>query len=127
MRKSFTLLEIIFVISVLAILSSVAIPKFIDSLNSANILKVRSDISMIRSNIIQYKEDKLLKASIATYPTSIDNILDLLNIASQWSKNNNLYTIKLTSTSNVEFKYDSNTGIFDCTHKKQDICKEITQ
>ncbi|MBT3281027.1 MAG: hypothetical protein HOF69_03940 [Campylobacteraceae bacterium] len=127
MKKSFTLLEIIFVISVLAILSSVAIPKFIDSLNSANILKVRSDISMIRSNIIQYKEDKLLKASIATYPTSIDNILDLLNIASQWSKNNNLYTIKLTSTSNVEFKYDSNTGIFDCTHKKQDICKEITQ
>jgi general secretion pathway protein G len=127
MKKSFTLLEIIFVISVLAILSSVAIPKFIDSLNSANILKVRSDISMIRSNIIQYKEDQLLKASIATYPTSIDNILDLLNIASQWSKNNNLYTIKLTSTSNVEFKYDSNTGIFDCTHKKQDICKEITQ
>ena len=127
MKKSFTLLEIIFVISVLAILSSVAIPKFIDSLNSANILKVRSDISMIRSNIIQYKEDKLLKASIATYPTSIDNILDLLNIASQWTKNNNLYTIKLTSTSNVEFKYDSNTGIFDCTHKKQDICKEITQ
>ena len=127
MKKSFTLLEIIFVISVLAILSSVAIPKFIDSLNSANILKVRSDISMIRSNIIQYKEDKLLKASIATYPTSIDNILDLLNIASQWSKNNNLYTIKLTSTSNVEFKYDSNTGIFDCTHKIQDICKEITQ
>ena len=127
MKKSFTLLEIIFVIPVLAILSSVAIPKFIDSLNSANILKVRSDISMIRSNIIQYKEDKLLKASIATYPTSIDNILDLLNIASQWSKNNNLYTIKLTSTSNVEFKYDSNTGIFDCTHKKQDICKEITQ
>ena len=127
MKKSFTLLEIIFVISVLAILSSVAIPKFIDSLNSANILKVRSDIAMIRTNIIQYKEDKLLKASIATYPTSIDNILDLLNIASQWSKNNNLYTIKLTSTSNVEFKYDSNTGIFDCTHKKQDICKEITQ
>jgi len=127
MKKSFTLLEIIFVISVLAILSSVAIPKFIDSLNSANILKVRSDISMIRSNIIQYKEDQLLKASIATYPTSIDNILDLLNIASQWTKNNNLYTIKLTSTSNVEFKYDSNTGIFDCTHKKQDICKEITQ
>ena len=127
MKKSFTLLEIIFVISVLAFLSSAAIPKYIDSLNSANILKVRSDISMIRSNIIQYKEDKLLKASIATYPTSIDNILDLLNIASQWSKNNNLYTIKLTSTSNVEFKYDSNTGIFDCTHKKQDICKEITQ
>jgi type II secretory pathway pseudopilin PulG len=127
MRNSFTLLEILFAILIIAILSSVAVPKFMDSLDNANILKIRADISLIRVNIIEYKDNQLLKASNASYPPNLDTILNSLNISSEWIKNGTIYTIKVNSNNSVEFKYLNSTGIFDCIHKEQNLCQELTR
>jgi general secretion pathway protein G len=127
MRRSFTLIEIIIVIIVLAILVGIAIPKFTNSIDAVDIIKTKSDIIMIKSEILEYKNNQLLKTNIATYPSNLDDILSKLNILSSWEKNNNIYTIKLTSTKSVKFKYDSSVGHFDCNYTTQDECLKLTR
>ena len=64
MKKSkyaFTMIEMIFVIVVLGILSAVAIPKFAATRTDAQISKARADISSIRSSIITERQSRLIK------------------------------------------------------------------
>ena len=60
-KNAFTLLELIFVIVILGILASVAIPKFAASRTDAQVSKGRADISSIRSAIITERQTRLIK------------------------------------------------------------------
>ena len=51
MKKAFTMLELVFVIVVLGILASIALPKLWVTRDDAVVVKVRSDVSTIRSSI----------------------------------------------------------------------------
>ncbi len=51
MKKSFTMLELIFVIVVIGILAGVAIPRLFSGVSDAEIAKVKSDVATVRTAI----------------------------------------------------------------------------
>ncbi len=61
MKNAFTMLEMIFVIVVLGILASVAVPRFSASKADATIAKGKADVASIRSGIITERQNRLIK------------------------------------------------------------------
>ncbi len=57
MKKGFTILEILVVISVIAILIGIAIPRFKGMQDEANIIKVKSDLKTIQAAMESYKNN----------------------------------------------------------------------
>jgi len=57
------MIELVFVIVVLGILASVAIPKFAATRSDAHIAKGRSDVSSIRSAIISERQSRLFRGN----------------------------------------------------------------
>ena len=51
MKKSFTMLELIFVIVVIGILAGVAVPRLFTGVDDAEVAKVQSDVATIRAAI----------------------------------------------------------------------------
>lgn len=51
MKAGFTLLELIFTIVIIAIVSSIAVPKFLDTRNSALATTIKSDINSLITSI----------------------------------------------------------------------------
>ena len=66
MKHAFTMIELIFVIVILGVLSAIAIPKFASTKNMADINSARSDVSAIRSAILTERQSQLIKG-INTY------------------------------------------------------------
>ena len=60
-KYAFTMIEMIFVIVVLGILASIAIPKFAATRTDAEITKGRADVAAIRSSIINERQTRLIK------------------------------------------------------------------
>jgi len=63
MKKSssaFTMIELVFVIVILGILSAIAIPKFAATRTDAQISKARADVSSIRSAIMTERQSRLI-------------------------------------------------------------------
>jgi general secretion pathway protein G len=132
MKNTFSLLEVIFVITVISIISLVAIPKFFYNIDNANIIKLKSDVALIREKINQEKNRQIL----LNLPLSLDDLessnimppLTTTNSAGQWSKvSTNHYKAWINSTIFVEFKYNKNSFTFDCDIATNQYCKELTQ
>jgi len=60
-RKAFTMIELVFVIVVIGILSAIAIPKFAATRDDAVLVKGKSQVSAIRSGIAMQKSKALLQ------------------------------------------------------------------
>lgn len=63
-RKGFTLVELLVVISIIGILSAIAIPKFTDATKTARGAKIQADLRTMESAIAIYY------ASAGTYPAT---------------------------------------------------------
>ena len=73
-RKAFTMIELIFVILVIGILSAVAIPKFAITKNDAVITKTKSTIASVRSALATKRQKRILRGEFADLnKTSIGN------------------------------------------------------
>ena len=64
-RKAFTMLELIFVIVVIGILSAVAIPKFAMNRNDAIVAKAKNTVTAIRNAVATERQQRILKGSFA--------------------------------------------------------------
>jgi general secretion pathway protein G len=60
-RKAFTMLELVFVIVVIGILSAIAIPKFALTRNDAVITKAKTTIATVRSAISTTRQKNILQ------------------------------------------------------------------
>ena len=60
MKKAFTMIELVFVIVILGILSAVAIPRLMGTVVQAQITKGRADVSSIRSAIMTQRQSQLI-------------------------------------------------------------------
>lgn len=62
-RKAFTMLELIFVIVVIGILSAIAVPKFAATRDDATVSKARSDVAAMRSAIAMERQKRILRGN----------------------------------------------------------------
>ncbi|MCK5113824.1 MAG: prepilin-type N-terminal cleavage/methylation domain-containing protein [Phycisphaerae bacterium] len=63
MKSAFTLIEILIVVILLGILAAVVVPQFVDSADSVNLGKAKTDISTLNSVVEHYR------VSNGAYPT----------------------------------------------------------
>ena len=71
-KPAFTMVELIFVIVVIGILSAVAIPKLAASRDDAVLVKGKSQVSAIRSGIAMQKSKRLLEGHTPYVPPILD-------------------------------------------------------
>ena len=128
-QKAFTIIELIFVIIVLGILASVAIPKFSESIKQADITKAKSKVAAIRSGLQVYKNKHILVGD-APYPNTLDSDANHLfdkvlpyptapsNSSGGWTKcGKNQYCYHIGG-GYLKFVYDAALGTFTCDSTK---------
>ncbi|MDF1874296.1 prepilin-type N-terminal cleavage/methylation domain-containing protein [Sulfurimonas sp. SAG-AH-194-I05] len=145
MQKShyaFTMIELVFVIVVLGILASVAIPKLAATRTDAEITKGRSDIASIRSGIVTERQARLITGD-SNYISGIKlnenglfggvlmyGVADSTK-AGHWTSTNTdtnataTYNFNVAGT-NVGFTYTQSTGLFVCTTSSDTFCSDLT-
>lgn len=140
-KNAFTMIELVFVIVILGILASVAIPKLTATRTDAQISKGIADISAIRSAIMTERQSRLITGSpsfiangtgsgqmdsgglfggVLTYPVA--------NVAStngKWSATagSGTYVFRIEDGNN-QFDYNASTGTFNCTSGT--YCSDLT-
>ena len=144
-HSAFTMIELVFVIVILGILASVAIPKLSATRTDAQISKGRADVSSIRSGIMTERQSRLITGTntwitkadmdVAT-GVLFDGILTYGIKASTgdngWSSSAaGTYTYKIGGKSTVFTYYDSsdavaNRGKFICTAATTNYCAALT-
>jgi general secretion pathway protein G len=71
-KDAFTMIEIVFVIVILGILAAIAVPKFVATRTDAEVAKVRSDVSAVRSAIMSERQSRLIRGEV-NYISQLDN------------------------------------------------------
>ena len=141
-RTAFTMIELVFVIVVLGILTAIAIPRLAATRDDAQIAKGRSDIAAIRAAIVSERQSRLLKGD-SSYISTLDgktsgmlfdgndstHTLLQYGIKAEsskngaWSKSGTNYVFKVINADNT-FTYNSNNGTFTCTSGT--YCNQLT-
>ena len=103
-QKGFATLEVILMITVLGILSAIAIPRFTSITTSANTAKVQADLSTLDSAIALYQMDNGTAPSklsdLDTYVQDVENLK---------SPSGNVYVNGEVNTSLSDKKYEIKT------------------
>lgn len=138
MKKAFTLIELVFVIVILGVLATVAIPKLIVTRDDAEIAKAKSQIAAVRSGIQLKRNENILKGTQgfpkATELESGDCCFGgILSTKIEQRKDDNSYgwqketdssyTIN-TNKEKVKFTYSDSDGSFKCEDATNDADKK---
>ena len=145
MKHAFTMIELVFVIVILGILSSIAIPKLVATRDDAEIAKIRADVSSIRSAIVSERQSRLIRGDsdyissldrgvasdtdsvalfdgndtshiLLSYPIYTSRKAANTPTSGKWLKTaTNRYIVSAGGTL-ITFDYNSTGGIFDCDH-----------
>ena len=141
MKKSFTLLELIFVVIIVIILYSVLLNTvFFQSIDKSNIAKIKSEVFLIRTVINQNyhqkivskqenKEKQYLFIGTKTEPLLKEIILSsAINLKkdARWIKTAKYTYMVVIKGVSVVFTYNKNTGNFSCNYDKK-LCKELSE
>lgn len=144
MNKAFTLLELVFVILILGILSSLSLSFTHTTKDEAKILKLKMDYEMLSSALALMRSQMKLKD--LNFPEILDNaqnnqakeklfycsnncdysLLDtpIYSDFKSWMKiGKNHYSFTLNAKEKVEFIYDSKEGLLKCLGSSK--CKEL--
>ncbi len=146
MKRGFTMIELVFVIIVLGILASVAVPRLVGNRDDAEIVKAKTVVSSVRSGIA-LKHQELLMGGSNTYPSNLEDDTDSKDVCTSsskklfqyvlgqpvvaksgnagWTCDGNVYTFTLGSRSATYTYYptasgDRKKGDFYCTDG--DLC-----
>lgn len=131
------MLELVFVIVVIGILASIAMPKLWVTRDDAIVVKGRSEVATLRSSIATSRQKNLLEGN-SSYPGSLDSgtvgivfdeVLDYpvytKNSPGHWTKDAGQYYYHL-GDGDVNFTYTPADGKFDCVHTDSN-CKLLTE
>jgi general secretion pathway protein G len=85
MKKAFTMVELVFVIVVIGILSAIAIPKFAATRDDAVISKAIAEVAAMRSAIATERQKRILRGDFS--PVVAGDVRGLLeyNLSSNWA------------------------------------------
>ncbi|WP_309499294.1 type II secretion system protein [Sulfurovum sp.] len=148
-KRAFTMIELVFVIVVIGILSAVAIPKFAVTRDDAIIAKEKATISAVRSALATERQKRILRGDFEPI-TSMSNggtgsITKFSNDANGlardvleypvpacttgqkgcWSVSGTTYTFMMPISGSVDFNITNNR--FDCKVPADSNCKLLTQ
>ena len=133
-KQAFTMIELVFVIVVIGILSAIAIPKFAATRTDAQISKGRADISSIRSAIMTERQSRLITGDskfiaagtstnqlddgglfggVLTYPITAKDASGHWHNRASSDANNSTVDFKI-GTADVPFTYTRSNGVFTC-------------
>ncbi|AQW83138.1 type II secretion system protein [Campylobacter pinnipediorum] len=126
MKKAFTMIELVFIITIIGILSGVAIMKMNFGRTDAEIQNAKVQLASVKSAIMVYYNDKLLFGK-PKYPETLDkdgklfgSILPMGGIKPSTGKNgwkiikpNEEYTFTVSGRT-VKFKYKKADGKLTC-------------
>lgn len=97
MKKAFTMIELVFVIVIIGILASIAVPRFAATRDDAIISKGRSDVAAIRSAIAMQRQKNILKGTFSDINASeVEGLLEY-GLDARWSVNGSDFTFMLGS------------------------------
>lgn len=142
--KAFTMMELIFVIVIIGILASIAIPKLWVSRDDAYITKARTQVAAIRASISNYYAKNIMSGNIQcpeleggennyvfenilTYPIAVNQQGINWTLEGNNSEETN-YSVVINGFSTV-FTYEKNTSKncpFNCNTNDQ-LCKDLTE
>lgn len=142
MKSAFTMIELVFIIVVLGILSAVAFPKMAPFLEDAKIARGQSNVAAIRAAIVNARAKNMLSGTVS-YPEILDDAahdaegqllfdgnttINMLQYplysketGGNWMKKSangatTRYRYYISNTRFVDFNYTRATGTFDCVH-----------
>jgi general secretion pathway protein G len=129
-KNAFTMIELIFVIVVLGILASIAIPKFAVTRNDAILAKGKTDVATIRSAIVSERQSQIIKGNnvtpwipklsndtgnLFTGRSDLNRTLLMYGIApGEWAKTNDTTYTFTTAGTTTTFTYSNVNGTFTC-------------
>jgi len=129
-KSAFTMIELIFIIVIIGILASVAIPRLAATRDDAEITKARVTVASIRNAISMERQKRILRGDF----TAITSVGDSTNVFDKFNKDKNNvqadvleYAIKSStnkghwSFSSSEYKFNSpvaNNPIFEVRNGK---------
>lgn len=119
------MIELVFVIVVLGILASVAIPRLAATRDDAHIAGGRADIATIRSGIINERQSRMFRGD-STYTASLGGADPLFGTVSQspvragsasggWTKTDDATYHFHLGPVELDFDYNQTTGTFGCS------------
>jgi general secretion pathway protein G len=115
-KNAFSLIELIFVIAIIAVISSIAIPKLMNVNTSASVSSIKQDVNSIISSVQSYY---LINGNISKISDAINLNKSVWNISDTIVKykegTKTCITITL-STKNIILNIDSTSG---------NICKKL--
>ena len=114
-KNAFTMIELVFVIVVLGILASIAIPKFSATREDAQISAGRATIAAVRSGIVSERQKHLLQGDTSYVSDLGAGFSAVMKYpANNWEKDGNTYTYTV-GTDSCEFTYNNTNGTFSGT------------
>jgi len=92
-RKAFTMIELVFAIVVIGILSAIAIPKFAVTRNDAVVTKGKTTVAALRSAIATERQKRILKGDFADIDgATAEGLLEYKMDADRWSRSDDVFT-----------------------------------
>ncbi len=135
MRVGFTMIELVFVIVVIGILATIAVPKFAATRDDAIISSARATVASIRTGMATLRQKNILKGDFDDINASVikSEVLDygLKECSGSeracWvvDESNNKLTYRLPDGSDVDFKVENNR--FVCDDPSSSGCKLLTK
>lgn len=128
--RAFTVIELIFVIVVLGILASVALPRFGAVREQADIAKGKGDVATIRAGIVNERQTRLIRGDASWITAAnLDTAVGLFGgvlttpmsestTSGHWDNpdgnGDGVYNYYVGSTA-TQFDYNATSGSFGCT------------
>ncbi len=78
-RNAFTMIELIFVIVVIGILSAVAVPKLAATRDDATVVRARSTVAAVRSAVSAERQKRILKGDFTNPITRLGGAVNAFN------------------------------------------------
>jgi general secretion pathway protein G len=136
--KSFSLIEIIFAILIMAVISAVALPKLFSFSQESSFHKLRSDIATIQNGLQNHKNNSIMKNLSRTLESLEEDEKHLFSFILKhpivsngnypfWSKQSDKsYLFHFNETTELEFIYNKSNLTFLCDTKNT-LCQKVLE
>jgi len=107
MKKAFTMIELVFVIVVIGILSAIAVPKFAATRDDAVVSKGKAEVAALRNAIAMERQKRILKGDFTDIDGSTAQSLLEYKLSNKWSRSGDTFTFT-TNIGSCQFTVSNN-------------------